>query len=89
MVLQPHWMYAQPTILSTLGLGILILTSGHNTSRQCIIKNRVGKLLISHHSVICWETTCQGRMQICSDAPLGGFLDSVQSLSLVNIPLFV
>ena len=28
-------------------------------------------------------------MQTCSDAPLGGLLDSVQGLSLVNTPPFV
>ena len=88
MLLQPHRMYALPTILSTVGLGILILTSGHNTSRHSVSKNRVGKPPISHHTLICWEKTCQGRMQTCSDAPLGGFLDSVQILYLVNIPLF-
>ena len=88
MLLQPHRMYARPTILSAVGLGILILTSGHNTIRHCVIKNRVGKLLISHHPVIRWKKTCQGRMQTCSDAPLGGLLDSVQSLSLVNFPPF-
>ena len=86
MLFQSHRVYVQPAVLSTVGLGILILTSGHNTSRHCVSKNKVGKLLISHHLVVCWETTCQGRMQKCSDAPLGCFLDSVQGLSLVNIP---
>ena len=88
MLLQPHRMYARPTILSTVGLDILILTSGHNTSRNFFSKNRVGKPLISHHPVISWENACQVRMQKCSDAPLVGLLDSVQSLSLVNIPPF-
>ena len=86
MIFQYHRMYARPAVLSTVGLGILILTSGHNTSRHCVSKNRVGKPLISHHPVIRWETTCQGRMQMFSDAPLGCLLDSVQGLSLVNIP---
>ena len=86
ILLQPHRMYAQPTILSAVGLGILILTIGHNTSRHCVSKNRVGKTLISHHPVICQETTCQGRMQTCSDVPLDCLLDSSQGLSLVNIP---
>ena len=89
MHLQPHRMYARPTILSTVFLGILIFTSGHNTSLHCVRKNRVGKALISHHTGICWETTCQERMQTCSDAPLVCLLDSVPSLSLVNIPPFV
>ena len=82
-------MYALPAVLSTVVLGILILTIGHNTSRQCVIKNRVGKPLLSHHLVVRWEKTCQGRMQKYSDAPLGGLLDSVQGLSLVNTPPFV
>ena len=85
MIFQPHRMYARPTILSTVGLGILILTSGHNTSRHCVRKNRVGKPLIYYHPVIRWERTCQGWMQTCFDAPLGGLLDSVKGLSLVNI----
>ena len=50
MLLQPHRMYARTTILSTVGLGILILTNGHNTNRHCVRKNRVGKPLISHAS---------------------------------------
>ena len=86
MLFQYHRVYAQPAVLSTVGLGILILKSGHNTSRHCVRKNRVGKPLISHHPIILWETTCQGRMQTCSDTPLGCLLDSVQGLSLVNIP---
>ena len=86
MIFQSHRVYARPAILSTVGLAILILTSGHNTSRHRVSKNRVGKPLISHHLVIFWETTCQGQMQTCSDAPLGCLLDIVQSLFLVNIP---
>ena len=86
MLFQYHRVYARPAVLSTVDLGILILTSGHNTSRHRVIKNRVGKPLISHHPVTQWETTCQGRMQIFSDAPLGCLFDSVQGLSLVNIP---
>ena len=85
MLFQYHRVYARPAVLSTVGLGILILTSGHNSSHHCVSKNRVGKPLISHHHVICWETPCQGRMQTCSDAPLGCLLDSVQGLSMVNI----
>ena len=80
MIFQPHRIYARPTILSTVGLGILILKSGHNTSHPCVIKNSMEKPLISHNPVINWETTCQGWMQTCSDAPLGGLLDSVQGL---------
>ena len=86
MLLKPHWMQARPTILRTVILGILILASVHNTSLHCVSKNTVGKPLISHHPVIHWETKCQGRMQTCSDTPLGGLLYSIQSLSLVNIP---
>ena len=86
MLFQYHRVYARPAVLSTVGLGILILISGHNTSRHCVSKNRAGKPLISHHLAIFWETTCQGQMQTCSDAPLGCLLDSVQGLSLVNIP---
>ena len=86
MLFQSHRMYARPVVLSTVGLGILILTSRHNISRHCVRKNRAGKQLISHHPVVCWETTCQGRMQTCSDTPLGFLLESVQGLSLVNIP---
>ena len=86
MIFQSHRVYARPAVLSTVGLGILILTSKYNTSRHCVSKNRVGKLLISNHPVIRWETMCQGQMQTCSDSPLGCLLDSVQGLSLVNIP---
>ena len=86
MLFQSHRVYARPAVLSTVGLGILILISGHNTSRHCVRKNRVGKPLISHHPVIRWEKTCQGRMQTCSNAPLGCLIESVQGLSLVNIP---
>ena len=86
MLFQSHRVYARPAVLSIVGLGILILTSGHNTSRHCVSKNRVGKPLISCHPVVCLETTYQGRMQTCSDAPLGCLLDIVQGLSLVNIP---
>ena len=86
MLLQPNQMYVLPTILGTVRLGILILTSGHNTSLHCVRENRVGKPLISHHPVIIREMTCQGQMQTCSDAPLVGLLDCVQGLSLVNIP---
>ena len=77
MLFQPHRMNERPTIMSTVGLGILILMSGNNTRLHCVSKNRVGKPLISHHPVIRWETTCQGRMQKCYDAPLGCLLDSV------------
>ena len=86
MLFQSCRMYARPAVLSTVGLGVLILMSGHNISRHCVSKNRVGKPLISHHPVIHWETTCQGQMQTCSDAPLGSLLYSVKGLSLVNIP---
>ena len=79
-------MYARPPVLSTLGLGILILTSGHNTSRHSVSKIRVEKPLISHHPVIHWETACQERMHRCFDAPLGCLLDIIKGLSLVNIP---
>ena len=85
MILQPQWMHARPNIMGTVILGILILASGHNTSLHCVRKKRVGKKLISHHLVICWEMTCQGRMQTCSDTPLSGLLYSIQILSLVNI----
>ena len=78
MLFQPHRVYARPTILSTVDLGILILSIGYYTSRHCVRKKTVGKPLISHHLVICWETICQGRMQTFPDAPLGGLLDSVQ-----------
>ena len=86
MLFQSHIVYARPAVLGIVGMGILILTSGHNVSRHCVSKNRVGKLLICHHPVVRWEMTCQGRIQTCSDAPLGFFIDSVQGLSLVNIP---
>ena len=86
MLFQSHRVYARPAVLSAVGLGILILTSVHNTSLHCVSKNRVGNHLISHHPVVFWETTCQERMQTCSDAPLGCLLESVQSLYLVNIP---
>ena len=59
MLFQSHRVYARPAVLSKLGLVILILTSGHNTSLHCVSKNRVGEPLVSHNPVIRWEDGCK------------------------------